>query len=211
MLPYVTKISYFTKKTRILLNNLLYCITLENTSMESKELTTVEIPVAISNEVYSSKLTKRQRNFVLLLVHSEGKKSASQCAYEAGYAKNSCRITASELQNPKLFPKVVDAINAEVSANAERYRCTTERSLAVLQRIRDQAVENKNFGNAVAAERARGELVNLYDKKLTVLHGSIEQMSRAEVEQKIKDMMKQYDITEEAEEVKPVKQIENRA
>ena len=178
--------------------------------MESKELTTVEIPVAISDTLYKSKLTKRQRNFVLLLVHSEGAKSASQCAYEAGYAKNSCRITASELQNPKLFPKVVEAINAEVSANAERYRCTTERSLAVLQRIRDRAIDKDLLGNAVAAERARGELVNLYDKKLTVMHGSIEQMSRAEVEQKIKDMMKQYDITDEAEEVKPLKQIENR-
>ena len=182
--------------------------------MESKELTTVEIPVAISDSVYNSKLTKRQRNFVLLLVHSEGAKSASQCAYEAGYAKNSCRITASELQNPKLFPKVVEAINAEVSANAERYRCTTERSLAVLQRIRDRAIDKDLLGNAVAAERARGELVNLYDKKVTVMHGSIDQMSRAEVDAKIKEMMKQYDITEEAEEVKPkknkIKQIENR-
>ena len=35
-------------------------------------------------------------------------------------------------------------------------------------------------------------------------------MSRAEVEQKIKDMMKQYDITDEVEEVKNLKQIENR-
>ena len=42
------------------------------------------------------------------------------------------------------------------------------------------------------------------------MHGSIEQMSRAEVEQKIKDMMKQYDITDEVEEVKNLKQIENR-
>ena len=46
------------------------------------------------------------------------------------------------------------------------------------------------------------------------MHGSIEQMSRAEVDAKIKEMMQQYDITEEAEEVKPkkkkIKQIENR-
>jgi 23S rRNA maturation mini-RNase III len=84
----------------------------------------------------------------------------------------------------------------------------------VLQRIRDRAIDKDLLGNAVAAERARGELVNLYDKKLTVMHGSIEQMSRAEVDAKIKEMMKQYDITEEAEEVKPkknkIKQIENR-
>ena len=67
--------------------------------MESKELTTVEIPVAVSDTVYTSKLTKRQRNFVLLLVHSEGAKSASQCAYEAGYAQcDICRAPAGALQ-----------------------------------------------------------------------------------------------------------------
>ena len=180
---------------------------MENTSIETVEQ---QLPEPLSDALFDTKLTQKQRKFVILLTHYEGTKSASQCAYEAGYAKNSCRITASELQNPKLFPKVVEAINAEVSANAERYRCTTERSLAVLQRIRDRAIDKDLLGNAVAAERARGELVNLYDKKLTVMHGSIEQMSRAEVEQKIKDMMKQYDITDEVEEVKNLKQIENR-
>ena len=179
--------------------------------MESKELTTVEIPVAISDSVYNSKLTKRQRNFVLLFVHSEGKKSASQCAYEAGYGKHGCRTRASELQK---HPDVMKAITAEISANAERWRCSTERSLAILGRYRDAAFEKDRISTAITAEKYRGELVNLYDKKLTVMHGSIEQMSRAEVDAKIKEMMQQYDITEEAEEVKPkkkkIKQIENR-
>ena len=83
----------------------------------------------------------------------------------------------------------------------------------LLGRYRDAAFEKDLLSTAVTAERTRGELVNLYDKKLTVMHGSIEQMSRAEVEQKIKDMMKQYDITEEAEEEvrkRKIKQIENR-
>ena len=91
--------------------------------MESKELTTVEIPQPLSDELYQSKLTKRQRNFVLLFVHSEGKKSASQCAYEAGYGKHGCRTRASELQK---HPDVMKAITAEISANAA-HRSTPSR------------------------------------------------------------------------------------
>ena len=51
---------------------------------ENKE---VFIPEPLSEALYNPKLTQKQRKFVLLLVHSEGLKSASQCAIEAGYSK----------------------------------------------------------------------------------------------------------------------------
>ena len=43
----------------------------------------VYIPEALSEALYHPKITQKQRKFVLLLVHSEGLKSASQCAVEA--------------------------------------------------------------------------------------------------------------------------------
>ncbi|BCV05334.1 MAG: hypothetical protein CM15mV103_430 [uncultured marine virus] len=46
-------------------------------------------------------LTKKTDEFAELLVYNEGRKSASECAYEAGY-KTRPRQAASELRNPKL-------------------------------------------------------------------------------------------------------------
>ena len=141
-------------------------------------------------------------------MHSEGAKSASQCAYEAGYAKNSCRITASELQNPRLFPKVVEAINAEISANSERYKCTTERSLAVLQRIRDRAIDKDLLGNAVAAETRRGQIAGLYVDKKEILTGTIDSMSKEDVEKRLQELKEQYSIETTFEEIK---ELENKS
>ena len=51
-------------------------------------------------------LTEKQMKFAELLVYNEGRKSASECAYEAGY-KTRPRQAASELRNPKISPLVV--------------------------------------------------------------------------------------------------------
>jgi len=169
--------------------------------MESKELTTVEIPVAISNEVYSSKLTKRQRNFVLLLVHSEGKKSASQCAFEAGYSRRRSKVTAAELRNPKMYPEVAKAIEEEERAHIEKYKVTKERHLSIMARLRDAAAGAGNFNAAVAAETRRGQVAGYYIDKKEIKTGSIDQMSREETEAKLKEIMQQFSIEGDHDEI----------
>ena len=47
-----------------------------------------------------AKLTERQIKFAELLVYNEGRMSASEAAYQAGY-KTRPRQAASELRNPK--------------------------------------------------------------------------------------------------------------
>ena len=54
-------------------------------------------------------LTEKQMKFAELLVYNEGRKSASECAYEAGY-KTRPRQAASELRNPRISPLVVKYI-----------------------------------------------------------------------------------------------------
>jgi phage terminase small subunit len=56
------------------------------------------------------KLTEQQIKFANLLISEQGRKSATACAIEAGYAKESARQAASKLQNPKLYPLVVQYI-----------------------------------------------------------------------------------------------------
>jgi len=174
---------------------------------ENKE---VYIPEPLSDALFDSKLTPKQRKFILLLVHSEGLKTATQCAMEAGYSKNkkSAREIASKLQNPELYPLVAKAIDSEVRANVDRYRCSQERSLATLARIRDQASSAGNYNAAVAAETRRGQIAGLYVDKKEILTGTIDSMSREEVEKKLQDLKEQYSIETTFEEVK---ELENKA
>ena len=56
------------------------------------------------------RLTEMQMKFANEVVSNEGRRYGYECAIEAGYAKDRARQTASELQNPKLFPLVVKYI-----------------------------------------------------------------------------------------------------
>jgi len=95
-----------------------------------------------------------------------------------------------------------------VRANTERYRCTQERSLATLARIRDQASQQGNWNAAVAAETRRGQIAGLYVDKKEILTGTIDSMSRDEVEKKLQDLKEQYSIETTFEEVK---ELENKS
>ena len=62
------------------------------------------------------KLTEAQVKFANLLVCEEGRKTATQCAIEAGFAKDSARQYASLLQHPKKYPLVVQYIGERFKA-----------------------------------------------------------------------------------------------
>ena len=175
---------------------------MENTSIEKAE----QLPQPLSDLLYD--LTPKQRKFVLLLVHSEGIKSASQCALEAGYSKKTCRVQASQLQNAELYPAVAKAIDSEIRASVERYKCTQERSLATFSRLRDAASTAGNFNAAVAAETRRGQIAGLYVDKKEILTGTIDSMSKEDVEKRLQELKEQYSIETSFEEIK---ELENKS
>ena len=72
------------------------------------ELEEVKLPDALSDLLFDKSITPKQRKFILLFVHSEGLKTATQCAVEAGYAAGSAKTRASELQNPDRYPLVAE-------------------------------------------------------------------------------------------------------
>ena len=49
-------------------------------------------------------LTEQQKKFAHELVTNEGRMTKYECAIAAGYAKDSARVRASELTNPKKYP-----------------------------------------------------------------------------------------------------------
>ncbi len=177
---------------------------------ENKENQEVIIPEALSDALFHRKITGKQRKFILLLVHSEGLHTATHCALQAGYAKDSAVVRASELQNPQKYPLVAKAIESERRAIVERYKCTQERSLSTLARIRDKASESGNWNAAVAAETRRGQIAGLYVDKKEILTGTIDGMSREEVEKKLQDLKEQYSIETTFEEVKELEHKTSR-
>ena len=82
--------------------------------------------------------------------------------------------------------------------------------MSTFARIRDKASESGNWNAAVAAETRRGQIAGLYVDKKEILTGTIDSMNREEVEKKLQDLKEQYSITADFEELKDMKQIDNK-
>ena len=87
------------------------------------------------------RLTEMQQKFAHLLVTNEGRMTGYECAKEAGYSEDRSRQTASELQNPKKYPLVVQYIGEIREENNKKYQVDYGRHIAELGKIRQRALE----------------------------------------------------------------------
>lgn len=138
-----------------------------------------------------SRLSKKQWTFVNLYCDKQGELTLREIAQEAGYAATSAHTRAYELLNPRLSPHVVKAIRERRAELAEKYGIDFGRHMRDLQRIRDTALNNGAYSAAVQAEFRRGQAANMYVTRSEVLHGSIDQMSKADVEKALNEVKKQ--------------------
>ena len=155
------------------------------------------------------KLTERQIKFAELLVYNEGRKSPSECAYEAGY-KTRPRQAASELRNPKIAPLVVKYIGELRAEIQEKYGINFEKHISELAKLRDDAQAKGAWSAAINAEIARGKAGGLYVDQKLVLSGNLDNMSEKELESKMKQILEDHktliNITPE-EEIKESKEL----
>jgi len=133
-------------------------------------------------------LTERQQKFAELLVYNEGRKSPSECAYEAGY-KTRPRQTASELRNPKIAPLVVQYIGELRAEIQEKYGINFEKHIGELAKLREDARAKGAWSAAINAEIARGKAGGLYVDQKLVLSGNLDNMSEKELESKMKQIL----------------------
>ena len=133
-------------------------------------------------------LTERQQKFAELLVYNEGRKSPSECAYEAGY-KTRPRQAASEPRNPKLSPLVVKYIGELRAEIQEKYGITFEKHIGELAKLREDARAKGAWSAAINAEIARGKAGGLYVDQKLVLSGNLDNMSEKELEAKMKQIL----------------------
>lgn len=150
-----------------------------------------KVPVPQPKRGISRHLTEKQRKFAELLIENAGKKTATECAIEAGYPKETARVKASQLQNPKNFPVVYNYIQELREEVRKKFDVTVDGHLAELAKIRDTALGRNSFASAVNAEIARGKVGGLYidQKKILSLSGKIENMDPKSLEEKFKKLL----------------------
>ena len=151
-------------------------------------------------------LTEKQIKFANLLVCEEGRKTATQCAIEAGYAKDSARQHASILQNPKKYPLVVKYIGELREEWQKKYDVTFGSHITELAKLRDEAREKKAWSAAVNAEVARGKAAGLYIEQKIIRTGKLEDLSTEELESRMKQIIDDYSPILEGVEIEELKE-----
>ena len=152
------------------------------------------------------KLTEMQQKFAQLLVTNEGRKTAQECAIEAGYEKDRARITASELQNPRKFPLVVKYIGDIREENNKKYEVNYSKHIAELGKIRQEALKKGAWSAAVNAEVARGKAAGLYIEQKIIRTGKLDDLSAEELETRLKTIFNEYSPILEGVEVDELKE-----
>ena len=152
------------------------------------------------------KLTEQQMKFAYELVTNEGRKTATECAVDAGFAKDSARQYASKLQHPQLYPLVVKYIGELREEWQKKYEVNYERHIAELGQIRKDALKKGAWSAAVNAEVARGKAAGLYIEQKIIRTGKLEDLTTEELESRMKKIIDDYSPILEGIEVEDLKQ-----
>ena len=138
------------------------------------------------------RLTEMQMRFAECLIFNEGRTTAREAAIAAGYSEKRCRVEASELQNPRLSPLVVQYIGALREEKIKKFEVTYDKHVAELGKIREAALNKGAFSAATNAEKNRGMAAGLYIDRKIIKTGKLEEMSEEQLEAKMKKILEDY-------------------
>jgi phage terminase small subunit len=138
------------------------------------------------------RLTEMQKRFAEYLVFNEGRTTGADAAIAAGYSEKRARVEASELQNPKLSPLVVQYIGTLREENLKKYEVSYDKHVAELGKIREAALKKGAFSAATNAEKNRGMAAGLYIDRKIIKTGKLEELSEEELEAKMKKILDDY-------------------
>jgi len=154
-----------------------------------KRLATEVAPLRKQRKVLNAKEWK----FVTELVSGDGRVTMKEAAIRAGYKPTSASVMANKLTSPNVNPHVVAAIQAYRAELNSKYNTSYERHMKDLQLIRDKALEAGAYAAAVQAEYRRGQaLGSIYIDRKEIRHGTIDSMSKEEVQRKLDELKALY-------------------
>ena len=139
------------------------------------------------------RLTEMQKRFAEYLVFNEGRTTGTDAAITAGYSKDRARVEASELQNPRLSPLVVQYIGKLREEKLKKFEVTYDKHVAELGKIREEALKKGAFSAATNAEKNRGMAAGLYIDRKIIKHGKLEDMTEEQLEARMKKILEDYE------------------
>jgi len=138
------------------------------------------------------RLTEMQKRFAEYIVFNEGRTTGADAAIAAGYSEKRARVEASELQNPRLSPLVVQYIGALREEKLKKFEVTYDKHVAELGKIREEALKKGAFSAATNAEKNRGMAAGLYIDRKIIKTGKLEDLTEEELELKMKKILDDY-------------------
>ena len=152
------------------------------------------------------KLTKKQETFVDLMVYQDYKQT--KCAHLAGYENPG--VAATRLLSEQQYAHVQERIMELKAIQRSKNEITFEGIAKKLGEIRDVALADGSYGPAVTAEIARAKLAGLMvDRKELKIH-KIDNMSRDQLENRLKELVLENQIILGTSEVVDDKVIEDQ-
>tara|TARA_R110000868_G_scaffold299896_1_gene560175 strand:- start:1014 stop:1613 length:600 start_codon:yes stop_codon:yes gene_type:complete len=137
-------------------------------------------------------LTEKQEKFCRIYATEDV--TRTDAARMAGFGEGTAAWAASRFLNGRDYPHILVRI-AEIKEELSRkYEVTFDSHIRQLARIREAALESKNYTAAVAAEKSRGQAAGLYISRSEILVGKIDQMSKEEVLAEIVKLQQQFPI-----------------
>jgi phage terminase small subunit len=138
-------------------------------------------------------LSAQEWKFVEEFCAGDGHVTLKEAALRAGYSEAWAKNRARELTDPEICPHIVAAIQERRRELGEKYGTTFERHMRDLQIIRDQALTAGAYGAAVQAEFRRGQaLGTIYIDRKEIRHGTIDSMSKEDVQRKLEEIKRLY-------------------
>mgnify|MGYP003139570832 FL=1 len=142
------------------------------------------------------RLTQRQQDFLDNFVHKDMTQTAS--ARQAGYSNPS--VDAVRLLRNEVIQERLQEMYDE---NRSRFGVTLEKSLRDLKKIRDMALDEQRYSEAINAEKLRMQATGLLVNKSHVLHEKVDSMTKEDIlaelqnlQRKAEDRMKKATVTQ---------------
>lgn len=142
-----------------------------------------EVEPAIEYFNLNEKLNRRQKIFVWTIVNNPNM-SYVEAAAKSGY--KDARQSAYKLLKNKHVKSEFNYLMQEVK---KKYELNHDRAVKDLYDIRDKAMESGSFNAAIAAQNSLLKVGGLIVDRKEVRYGKIDQMSRSEIENRLKQLM----------------------
>ena len=139
-------------------------------------------PISKSNTLSRKKITPQQQKFLNNYVHKD--MTQTSAARDVGYANPT--VDATRILQRPIIQERLEEMRLELES---KFGVTIAKSVRDLQNIRDMALNNGKYGDAIRAEELRLKATGLLVNRSHVKHENVDAMTREQILDKLGSFM----------------------